>query len=84
MTDGIGEATPCETQGVRQHRLATARVPGGSAPRDTEPKNAPAASAATKSADRRLMRGAPTPLEAGEKTTTPSRRCESLTRPTYS
>ena len=53
-------------------------------PRHTEPKNAPAASTAIKSADRRLMRGAPTPLEAGEKTTTPPRRCESLTRPTYS
>ena len=57
MTERIGGVTPCDTWGHARRYRAGARVPDGSAPRNTEPQHAPAAAAAMTSANRRLMRG---------------------------
>ena len=84
MTERIGGATPCDTWGHARRYRAGARVPDGSAPRNTEPKHAPAATTATTSANRRLMRGTLHSTEATTKTPITEGRTPGLTRPTYS
>jgi len=90
VTHSIGGATPCDTQCWRPLHAAQARGTDGSAPRDTEPKRAPAAWAAIESADRRVMRGHLSPFD----TTTfdndtnndnnLTKEVHRLTQPTYS
>ncbi len=70
--------------GQRAEHRSPARVPDGSAPRNTEPNHAPAAATATMSANRRLMRGALLRTEITTREGGINRKHERLTSPTYS
>jgi hypothetical protein len=84
VAHSIGGATPCDTWGSEQSTVRQPVYLMGAPPRNTEPKHAPATVVATKSANRRLMRGTLLQTEATTHAGRIRRRREGLTRPTYS